>query len=379
MSEHEVPGASEGEARRWFERLLQEAYSAGAADVHLVPEATPRLRIDGRLEPRGDPVPADRLEALARELFGEAGLARQRQEGFATRSLRLDLRGRIEGPGTRGDAPLSRPAGSGGLFGRATLASTCGRFSISFRMGVGLGAGTLPLEALRLPSVVLDELLAHDHGLILVAGSHESGKTTTLLALTRWIVDHQPVHVCTVEDPLVQLLAPGVALLQQREVGTDVPDVRTGIAAALGQDLDVLVVNEVPDLESLMGLLHAAETGHLVLAQVHARSPGEALERLIEAAPEGLETSVRRSLAETLRGVIWQRLLPRQPRGRVAAHEVLVADEALRATLLGGGRLADPRGAPSSVSLGSQLEALEREGLIAPEVAAEARREARGR
>lgn len=351
----------------WFEDLIGHAYAAGASDVHLVPDVTARMRVDGRLvvaPPGEEPVPPARLEALARELFGPDALARLRTEGLVTRSIRVDLR--PKGERWRGED-------TGLVSGRVTLASSCGRPTLGFRFAVG-GANELTPERLRLPPVVVETLLASDHGLILVAGGHESGKTTTLMSLAGWLVGHRPLHLCTVETPLAWLLRPtGPGLIQQREVGTDVPDVRTGIAAAMGQDLDALVVTEVPDLESLMALLHAAETGHLVLAQVHARSPAEALERLIEAAPDGLDATVRRSLAETLRGVIWQRLLPRQPRGRVAAYEVLVPDQAYLAGLEAGTAPGQLRPGSGSVGLSEQLHALEREGLVSAAAAAEAR------
>jgi twitching motility protein PilT len=161
--------------------------------------------------------------------------------------------------------------------------------------------------------------------------------------------------------------------LQQREVGADVPDVAAGIAAALDQDLDVLMVGELPDLESLSACLHAAETGHLVLVQVHADDPWDAIARLVEAAPESMQGLVRRTLAATLLGVTSQRLVPATDRGRRAAVGVLVPDDALRAALAAGGSVAGLAGGPESRSVRDAVADLEGRGAIGAEAAAEAR------
>ena len=331
-----------------FDGLLRAAHAAGASDLHLVPGERPRLRVDGTLAPHGERVfSPEEIEAIARAHFGEAHMARQAREGCAQRPIRLD--------------DLIRA--------RSTLSMTRGHFSVAVRFNQG--PVELSLERVRAPEVV-KEWLGSSHGLIVVAGPHGSGKTTTLYALTEWLNKNRPLHVCTVEDPLSYEIVSKQGLVQQREVGVDVPTVSAGITAALAQDLDVLVVAALADLESLSAVLHAAETGHLVLVQVHANSADEALERIVEATPPSMHAMVRRSLSETLRGVLCQRLIPKATRGRVAVYEALAPDERLRATISSGGRLNGlPRGA-GSLSMRDDLATLEGDGTISAEAAAEA-------
>ncbi|MCA8923391.1 MAG: Flp pilus assembly complex ATPase component TadA [Planctomycetes bacterium] len=334
-----------------FVKLVREAYSAGGADLHLAPRQVPRMRQDLKLVPVGEtPFSPQDLESLARELFGPAALERQVREGSVQRRIPLD-------------------AAVSGLAGRATLTQTAGCYSISLRL---LVAGTpATLEMMSAPEVLKD-LLAASGGLIVVSGPHASGKTSTLHGMLDWINANRAAHIGTVEDPLDVLIQPKLSLLQQREVGTDVPDVPAGIAAALAQSVDVLMVAALNTLESLSATLHAAETGQLVLTQIHANSAEEALERIVEATPESMHAMVRRSLSQTLLGVTCQRLLPRKPRGRVAVHQVLLADPALRTALARGGPLRG-FGAPGSVTLRDEIDARLAEGLISEETAAAAR------
>lgn len=330
-----------------FDRLLAAAWGDAATDLHLVPGQAPRMRTrDGRLVVRDEPAfSAPDLRALAGELFSPAHLAQLEREGSARRPLR------------RGD-----------VTGRLALASTRGQISLAIRYW--RGPTELTLDAIGAPTV-LQQWLGASHGLIVVSGPHGSGKTTTLHAATEWLNANRPLHLCTVEDPLVREFESKQALVQQREVGIDVPTVAAGIAAAMGQDLDALVVAALPDLDALSATLHAAETGHLVLVQVHANTAEEALERMVEATPTSMHAMVRRSLSEILLGVLGQRLIPRATgQGRVAAYEALAPSDALQALLLGDAPLRDlPRG-PGSHDLADDLARLVRERAVAHDDAA---------
>lgn len=323
--------------RARFDALLEAAVADGASGLHIVPGQAPRLRVGGRLRPHGEPLDAAHTEALARELFGERRLAQQASDGIARLSLGLP-----------------------GRHARVTLASSRGGYSLSVRLRM---AQVPSLEACDVPAEAA-ALLEADHGLLIVSGPHASGKTTTLYALVESLNAGRDCHICTVEDPVEYVFEPKRALIQQREVGTDVPDLAGGIAAALDQDLDVLMVRELHDLETVSAVLHAAETGHLVLIQVHAADPIEALERLIESTPESMHGLVRRTLAETLLGVTTQRLLPAVDRGRRAAVGVLLPDDGLRQALLDGEPLSGQAGAAGSVGLREAITRLRDAGRI---------------
>lgn len=335
-----------------FEALVQAAHQAGATDLHLVPGERPRFRVEGALSPHGEVLPSASIDAMARATFGEARLALQAREGSAQRPLRV-----------------------GEIRGRVTLSMTRGAYSLAVRFN--FGPVDLTLERIRAPEIV-SEWLGASHGLIVVAGPHGSGKTTTLHAMTEWLNENRALHLCTVEDPLTHEITSKQALVQQREVGVDVPSTAAGIAAALASDLDALVVTALADLEALSAVLHAAETGHLVLVQIHANSCDEALERIVEATPPSMHAMIRRSLSETLRGVVCQRLIPKAERGRVAAYETLVPDERTRATIVSGGRLSGlPRG-EGSQSMSDDVAQVAAEGTITAEAAAQAQAWIRG-
>lgn len=324
-----------------LERLLRAAWGEGGA-VHLVAGQPPRLRgADGLAPIPGEPAwSAADLAAVAREHLGPR-LERAATHGRASCTLRV----------------------SRDLFGRLTWATNLGEPSLSIRLRA---AGEAPsLETLHAPKV-LDDLLDAPHGLLVVAGPHASGKTTTVYAMVDAINRRHAVHICTVEDPVGLELMSRVALVQQREVGTDVPDVAAGVAAAMDQDVDVLAVTALDDLADLSTVLHAAETGHLVLLQVHADDARAALERLVEATPRSLQPGVRRTLAATLRGVVAQRLVPKLPRGRLAVYEVLLPGDALRAALRDSKALAEVAGAPGSIGIVEDAERHVAAGRVHP-------------
>lgn len=322
---------------------IEDAIVRRASCLHLLSGDVPRVRTESALEALDDaPLADEEMEEIARALFGERGLERQRTEGRAVRTTRF------------GDRHLVR----------AALASTRGRYSLALALR---RAARLDLEGMGIPAVATT-LASASHGLLVVSGPSGSGKTTTLYALAQWIVAHRPVHLITVEDPIEYELEPGLALVQQREVGTDVPSVAAGIEAATEQDLDVLMLTQMQDLDSLSAALYAAQTGHLVLVQVHAALAADALTRIVEAAPTSLQPMVRRTLAETIVGVLSQRLLPKATgEGRVPACGVLVADDALRDAVVEGRDPAGLRGAEGSVTLLDEVRRLAEAGTVARE------------
>lgn len=177
----------------------------------------------------------------------------------------------------------------------------------------------------------LKTLVGHSNGLILVAGPTGSGKSTTLAALIEEINGSAAKHILTIEDPIEYSFHPRHAFLRQREVGRDTPSFAQAITDALREDPDVLMVGELRDPETMQLTLTAAETGHLVLATVHSATCVEALQRVVAAFAPDVQANVAAKLADSLVGVIAQRLAFRADLGiRIPECEILRANTAVR-------------------------------------------------
>jgi twitching motility protein PilT len=213
-------------------------------------------------------------------------------------------------------------------------------------------------ESLHMP-VAFDDVVALPHGLVLVCGATGSGKSTTLAALAQQAMRHRSVLLVTLEDPIEYTLeAPEGSLVRRRQVGRDVADFATGLRDSLREDPDVLLVGEMRDPETIALALTAAETGHLVLASIHSRGAAAAIERIVDAYGGEKRNQVRVQLAESLRAVIGQRLLPRaRGSGRIPAVEVLRVNHAV-AALIREGRTAQ---------ISSAIQSGRREGMVSLE------------
>jgi twitching motility protein PilT len=167
--------------------------------------------------------------------------------------------------------------------------------------------------------------------LVLVVGPTGSGKSTTLAAMTDHINQTALKHILTVEDPVEFVYEPKQCLVTQREVGRDTPSFADALKGALREDPDVILLGEMRDLETIRLALTAAETGHLVLATLHTATAPQAIERIVDVFPGEERDLARTLLADVLRAVVAQQLLPRSDgKGRVAAHEILVGTPAVR-------------------------------------------------
>ncbi len=191
------------------------------------------------------------------------------------------------------------------------------------------------LKELVLPPV-LSSLAERPRGLILVTGPTGSGKSTTLAAMINEINLTRPEHILTIEDPIEYMYDEAVATVRQREIGVDVKDINTAIKSALREDPDIILVGEMRDYETISLALTAAETGHLVFGTLHTNSAPQTIDRIIDACPPHAQEQVRTMLGSTIQGIICQCLVKKADgNGRIAATEVLVATDAIRALIRG--------------------------------------------
>ena len=186
------------------------------------------------------------------------------------------------------------------------------------------------LEELGLP-LRLADFTRKPKGLVLITGPTGSGKSTSLAAMINLINKTLSGNIITLEDPIEYLHRHGTCIINQREVGTDCPTFAQGLRAALRQDPDVILVGEMRDLDTISIAMTAAETGHLVMATLHAATAIQTVERVVDVFPPHQQDQIRIQLANTLLGIISQQLIPRADgNGRVLACEVLMANSAVR-------------------------------------------------
>jgi twitching motility protein PilT len=183
-------------------------------------------------------------------------------------------------------------------------------------------------DQLGLPQAIR-EFTRLNKGLVLVTGPTGSGKSTTLAAMIDLINKTRSEHILTIEDPIEFVHVPRKALVNQREVGRHTGSFAAALKAALREDPDVVLVGEMRDRETISLALTAAETGHLVFGTLHTNSAHKTVDRIIDSFPADQQDQVRAMLSESLRGVVAQQLLKKKPRGRVAAHEILVGTPAV--------------------------------------------------
>lgn len=277
--------------------LAARAIAMRASDLHFAEHEPPFARVDGSLTPLASSPIA--LPELLTRAFGEGFM--DRLTGQSSIDLSFDLEG-----GHRARMNVYR--GSRGV-------------SAALRL---LAPRVPRLSELHVP-VPIEDLAYLPSGLVLVTGATGAGKSTTLAALVSEILANRSVVLVTLEDPIEYALASGPrSLVRQRQVGRDVPDFANGLRDALREDPDVILVGEMRDPVSIQLALTAAETGHLVLSSLHSRSASAAVERIIDTYPAERQSQIRLMLADSLRAVLSQRLVPRaNGEGRVLAMEAL--------------------------------------------------------
>lgn len=288
-------------------RLLEQAVAAGASDLHLRPEAPALLRIHGQLTAAtAEPLTPEQTEALV-----DAALGSERDRATFAEHGECDFA--LTGPGIgrfRGNAYRSR--------GNSCVVLRHVRESVPSPAELGL------------PEVV-SSLAASPAGLVIIAGPTGSGKTTTLASMVDLINATRRCHILTIEDPIEFLHRDRLSTVSQREVHTDTESFGAALRAGLRQDPDVILVGEIRDIETLRTAMQAAETGHLVLASLHAKSAVDAVHRLVDLYPQAEQRQARLSLSESLRGIVCQRLaLPLHGDVRIPVVEVLVGNGRVR-------------------------------------------------
>lgn len=230
----------------------------------------------------------------------------------------------------------------------------------------------LSLEELKAPSI-FQKIAESPRGMVLVTGPTGSGKSTTLAAMINYINETQPAHILTIEDPIEFVHQSKKSLINQRELHQHTLSFANALRSALREDPDVILVGEMRDLETIGLALTAAETGHLVFGTLHTTGAAKTVDRIVDVFPAGEKEMVRSMLSESLTAVISQNLLKTHDgNGRVASHEILIANPAVR-NLIRENKITQINSvlqtgqASGMQTMDQSLQSLVRQGLIAPE------------
>jgi twitching motility protein PilT len=290
-----------------IDELLRKVKELEASDLHLTPGSEPVVRVRGQLEPLdgyGKLTPDVVRDVLYRILSTE-------QQKLLETKRSVDLAYSLPGV-ARFRVNV--------FFQRASLGA-------ALRL---IPAEIKSLEELGLPTHIGD-FASIPRGLVLVTGPTGSGKSTTLATLIDMINRSRREHILTIEDPIEFLHWHRSCIVNQREIGSDATSFADGLRAALRQDPDIILVGEMRDLETISTALTAAETGHLVFATLHTQSAPQTIDRIIDVFPAEQQDQVRIQLAGTLQAIMTQTLVPTADgRGRIAALEILIPDDAVR-------------------------------------------------
>ncbi len=288
------------QATKFINDLLRLLVSRGGSDLFITAEFPPAIKVDGKVtKVSPQPLTPSHTLTLARSVMSD----KQAAEFERTKECNFAI------------AP-----------------ATIGRFRVNafVQQGkVGMVMRVIPtvlptIDTLSLPAVLKDIAMSK-RGLCIVVGATGSGKSTSLAAMVDWRNENSYGHIITVEDPVEFVHAHKNCVVTQREIGLDTDSWEAALKNTLRQAPDVILMGEIRDRETMEHAVAFAETGHLCMATLHANSANQALDRIINFFPEERRTQLLMDLSLNLRGMVSQRLIPRQDfKGRYAAVEVML-------------------------------------------------------
>lgn len=296
-----------------FGKFLQATIKFGGSDLICKTGAAPKIRIRGGLKPLDtDPIDFEEFLEIAKHILTDDQFADLHKFGSVDFAYDYDESNRF----------------------RINLFQARGKLSVAARL---ITSEILPFNELHLPDAMA-EIAMQPQGIVLLAGVTGSGKSTTIASMIDHINANKSVHILTLEDPIEFIFQDKKAMINQREVGIDVLDFKTGLRALVRENPDVVLIGEMRDAETFEAALHAAETGHLVFGTIHASSATETFSRIYDLfAPEERE-QVRKIMAHQMRAIVYQKLLPTLHKDipRIPALEILIGSAPVRKYILDG-------------------------------------------
>ena len=334
-----------------IKEILEKAVSSGASDIFLIAGLPVTLKCSGdqkRLE--GERLLPEDIEALVHELY----------EVSERETINLDR---------RIDDDFSFAIPHFGRF-RANIFRQRGSLAAVIRV---IRFGLPDPEALGIPESILS-LADTKKGLVLVVGSAGSGKSTTLACMINRINHSRPCHIITLEDPIEYVHRHDKAIVTQREIYVDTPGYLESLRSALRESPDVILLGEMRDYETISAAITAAETGTLLFSTLHTMSAAKSIDRIIDVFPASQQQQVKIQLAQILKVVVCQQLVPDVNGGLIPVFEVLKTNEAVQ-NMIRSGQLhqlesvMQTGGSEGMVTMDASLLKLYREGRITKETA----------
>jgi twitching motility protein PilT len=289
------------DTKKELKELIQTVIREAASDLHIATSRYPVIRVTGELITLvTHPIPThDEVVAILKELL--AG-DEKRLNRFLT-SQELDFSYTFEdGSRIRGNAFFQK-----------------GQISVALR----LVPKVRTLAELNLPPI-LAEFARKKQGFFLVVGPVGQGKSTTISAMIDLINTERAEHIITIEDPIEHVYEPKRSIIDQREVGIDTEDFHVALKSAFREDMNVIMIGEMRNTETISAAVTAAETGHLVLSTLHTNNASQTIDRIVDSFPSGQQDQIRSQLSTSLIGILSERLIPRITGGLVPAYELLI-------------------------------------------------------
>jgi twitching motility protein PilU len=288
------------QAIKLMQELLKRVVEKVASDLFITANFPPAIKIDGEIRPQMErALTAEQSGMLVRAIMND----RQTKEFDATKECNFAI----------------APPGIGRF--RVSAFVQQGHVGCVIRL---INAKIPTFEELDLPSI-LKEVVLSKRGLVLVVGGTGSGKSTTLASMLGYRNDKTRGHIVTIEDPVEYVHQHKGCVITHREVGVDTESWHAALKNTLRQAPDVILIGEIRDRETMEYGIQFAETGHLVLATLHANSSNQALDRIINFFPEERREQLLMDLSLNIRALISQRLIPREAgAGRIAAMEIML-------------------------------------------------------
>jgi twitching motility protein PilT len=281
-----------------FRTILRGAVESGASDIHIKPGAAVYFRIQGELVPVEVPPPSEAwLRMVLRSTIPPHISAHFEQEHEADFAF--------------SDAQLGRF--------RVNVFLQRGQPAVAVRL---VKRAVNQLDELNLPEHVI-KLTEAPRGIVIIAGSTGSGKSTTLAALIEYMNQTSRRHIVTIEDPIEFLFEDDQCVIEQREVGLDTAGFASGLRHVLRQDPDVVVIGEMRDAESARAAMSAANIGRMVITTMHTNDVPRSIQRVLEFFPSAEREFARRLFAQTLHGILCQRLVHSEKSGVLPATELM--------------------------------------------------------